>query len=107
MNSPRLPEGNFKERFGPLGRGRPHSQKKLCLAATDRQFLVRFLHEVSLREDCYYVKYSTRPRDGMHLGRCFFVTDQAAATFCEELKLHPKLLVSLQDDEFFNEFRAE
>ena len=97
--------GNFMERFGPIGRGGQHSEKKVCLTATDQDFLIRFLYEVSLREDCYYVKYSTRPRDGMYLGRCFLAADSSAARLCQELKAHPKFLVSIQDDEFFNQFR--
>jgi hypothetical protein len=78
----------------------------VCLAATDRESLVRFLYELSLRDDCYYVKYSTRARDGMYLGRCFLETDEDAATLCQDLKAHPKFLVALQDDEFFNGFRG-
>jgi hypothetical protein len=98
--------GNFMERFGPVGPDGHYSQKKVCLAATDREFLVRFLYEVSLRDDCYYVKFSTRPRDGMYLGRCFLATDHAAAQLCQDLKAHPKFLVSIQDDDFFNQFRS-
>lgn len=97
--------GVFMERFGPVGKGNPHSEKKVCFAATDKEFLVRFLYELSLRDDCYYVKYSTRARDGMYLGRCFLKADDAAGTLCRELKAHPKFLVTLQDDEFFNPFR--
>lgn len=98
--------GNFMERFGPTGRDGQYSQKKVCLVATDQHFLIRFLYEVSLREDCYYVKYSTRPRDGMYLGRCFLATDADAARLCRGFKAHPKFLVSIQDDDFFNQFRA-
>ena len=97
--------GNFMGRFGPVGEGSPHSQKKVCLAATDHEFLIRFLYALSLRNDCYYVKYSTRARDGMYLGRCFLETDEAAGRLCQDLKAHPKLLVTIQDDEFFNGFR--
>lgn len=98
--------GIFMERFGPVGEGNPFSQKKVCLVATDQEYLVRFLYELSLREDCYYVKYSTRPRDGMYLGRCFLETDEDAAMLCQDLKAHPKFLVSLQDDDFFATFRG-
>jgi hypothetical protein len=98
--------GIFMERFGPVGEGNPHSEMKVCLVATDREYLVRFLHELSLREDCYYVKYSTRPRDGMYLGRCFLETDADAAMLCQHLKAHPKFFVTLQDDGFFAGFRA-
>ncbi|MGD8862149.1 MAG: hypothetical protein PVI30_19210, partial [Myxococcales bacterium] len=70
--------GNFMERFGPVGRGEPHSEKKVCFAATDPSFLIGLLYQLSLRNDCHYVKYSTSSRDGMFLGRCFLETDAAA-----------------------------
>jgi putative acetyltransferase len=97
--------GKFMERFGPLGRTAAYSQKKLCLAATDLECLVEVLYRLSNRPDCYYVKYSTAARDGMYLGRCFLQTEQAVGRLCEALKTHPKLLVCLQDDAFFNGFR--
>lgn len=97
--------GKFAHRDGAQGEGATYSQRKLCFAATDVAFLAEFLYELSLRPDCHYVKYSIAPRDGMHLGRCFLATDQAAGELCQELKLHPKLLVTLQDDDFFATFR--
>ena len=98
--------GVFMERRGPAGRNTVYSQKKICLAATDRNFLVGLLYEWSLRADCYYVKYSSVARDGMYLGRCFLTSDEAAGRLCREYKSHPKLLVTIQDDDFFNAFRG-
>lgn len=98
--------GKFCERSGRLDPSAQYSQRKLCFAATDVRFLAQFLYELSLRDDCYYVKYSLLPRDGMHLGRCFLATDRAAGELCQQLKAHPKLLVTLQDDDFFAAFRA-
>lgn len=58
-----VPSGRFRERFGPSGRGAVYSNKKLCLVATDPEFLIDFLYGLSQRTDCYYVKYGTnRPR---------------------------------------------
>lgn len=51
------------------------------------------------------MKYSTEPRDGMYLGRCFLISDAAAARLCAEHKPHPKLMVTLQDDDFFHAYR--
>jgi hypothetical protein len=99
------PGGKFRERRGAAGQGVPYSQRKVCFAATDLPFLVDLLYELSRRPDCYYVKYSVIPRDGMHLGRCFLTTDRAAGELCQELKPHPKLLVTVQDDDFFAPFR--
>ncbi len=79
--------------------------KKLCLCATDRAFLVRMLHELSDRADCFFVKCSAEPRDGMFLGRVFLMDEQALGRLWAELKPHPKLLCSLQDDDFTLPFR--
>ena len=95
----------FRDRYGPLGRDAVYSHKKLCLVATDAAFLVDLLYGISRRKDCYYVKYGLNARDGMYLGRCFLATDQAASELCSELKGHGRLMVSLQDDDWFKEFR--
>jgi putative acetyltransferase len=97
--------GRFRGRYGLIGREGVYSSKKLCLAATDAGFLVDLLYGLSLREDCFFVKYGTVARDGMYLGRCFLATDEAASQLCNELKGHPRLLVSLQDDAWFAKFR--
>ncbi len=97
--------GVFMERHGGAGRSSAYSKKKVCLAATDKSFLVALLYDWSQRPDCYYVKYSVTPRDGMYLGRCFLTSDEAAGRLCQEYKGHPKLLVTIQDDDFFNAYR--
>jgi putative acetyltransferase len=94
------------DRVGPYGRESPGSNKKLCIVATDLRLLVDLLYGLSLRPDCAVVKYGTDQRDGMYLGRVFLATDAAAAELCEALKGHPRIMVSLQDDDFFNAFRA-
>jgi hypothetical protein len=76
------------------------------LVATDRGFLIELLYQLSLRDDCCSVKYSTFSRDGMYLGRCFLASDAAAGRLCAEHKTHPKLMVSIQDDDFFEPYRA-
>jgi hypothetical protein len=97
--------GVFMSRHGAAGEAAAYSNKKVCFVATDKAFLVALLHELSLRADCYRVKYSTTARDGMFLGRCFLTSDEAAGRLCQHHKAHPKLLVTLQDDDFFNAFR--
>jgi hypothetical protein len=103
--------GRFRERFGPAGPSatlspKTSSPKKVCLVATDAAFLIDLLYGVSLRPDCGYVKYGMVLRDGMVLGRCCMATDRAAALLCAALKGHPRLLVTLQDDDSFNSFRS-
>jgi putative acetyltransferase len=102
-----VPSGRFRERVGPLGRDAAYSQKKLCLVATDPALLIDLLYVISLRQDCYYVKYGMIARDGMYLGRVSLGTDQAVSELCQELKGHRRLMVSLQDDAWFEKFRAE
>ncbi len=102
-----VPSGRFRDRFGPLGRDAVYSRKKLCLVATDPALLVDVLYGISRRKDCYHVKYGLRARDGMYLGRCFLATDHAAAELCNELKGHARLMVSLQDDDWFDKFRDD
>ena len=98
--------GVFMERSGPARQAdKQCSQRKLCLVATDRNALARLLYDLSMRDDCYYVKYSTKPRDGMFLGRCFLTTDAAAGQLWAELKPHPKFMCSIQDDDFTESFR--
>lgn len=96
----------FMERDGPArSEGRTCSQRKLCFTATDKEALARLLHELSERADCYYVKHSIEPRDGMYLGRCFLTTDEAVGRAWAELKTHPKFFTSVQDDDFTEPFR--
>jgi hypothetical protein len=100
------PRGMFMRRWG-AGRatdGRS-SRQKLCFVATDRMLLARFLLELSWRPECHFVKYSTQPRDGMYLGRCFVVEDRQAGAWWREFKSHPRLMCSLQDDRFTEQFR--
>jgi putative acetyltransferase len=108
LNDPRFSpwaSGRFMERWGPLGKGAPSASQKLCLVATDAPFLIDLLYGLSLRADCVYVKYGTIAREGMYLGRCFLQTAAATAELCEQLKGHSRLMVTVQDDDFFNPHR--
>lgn len=100
-----VPSGRFRERFGPRGQDAVFSSKKLCLVATDPACLIDVLYGISLRQDCVYVKYGMIARDRMYLGRVSLATDQAVSELCQALKGHPRLMVSLQDDAWFNTFR--
>ena len=63
------------------------------------------LSELADRPDCYYVKYSIEPRDGMYLGRCFLLHDQEVGTLWREYKKHPRMMCNVQDDDFTLPFR--
>lgn len=98
--------GVFMRRYGDGRRpGTDYSTKKLCLVATDRAYLANTLLRLSRRPDCYYVKYSTQSKDGMYLGRCFLLQDDAVGELWQELKSDPRLMCSIQDDAFTERFR--
>jgi hypothetical protein len=98
--------GYFMARRGSawndLGR---YCNKKLCLVATDRSLLAALLHELADRPDCHFVKYSVHPRDGMYLGRCFLIDEHAVGVLWAQLKEHPGVFCSVQDDDFTAPFR--
>jgi hypothetical protein len=95
--------GVFRELRGPaFVPGPPPSQWKLCLTATDEDYLAKTLLKIAKRSDCFYVKYSTatspKSRDGMMLGRVFMASDDACGVLWAELYGDRKLMVSVQND---------
>lgn len=99
-------EGAFLQRWGAgKAGGAPCSNKKLCFVATDRALLAETLLELSRRPDCYYVKYSTRAKDGMFLGRCFLSNEEAVGRLWQLYKCHPRFMCTVQDDDFAEAFR--
>ena len=77
-----------------------YCNKKICFAATDLSFLAHLLSELTEHPKAYFVKFSTRPRDGMYLGRCFFVDETCVGDTWAKYKGHPKLFCNIQDDDF-------
>ena len=93
--------GAFMERRGAgWNEERRFSQKKLCFVATDPSLLAEVLGQLAERADCFYVKYSVKPRDGMYLGRCFLVDEEEVGALWATYKAHPRMMCSVQDDEF-------
>lgn len=78
---------------------------KLCFTGTDPADIARHLYELSQREDCYFVKFSTIPRGGIYLGRCFLETDAAVGEVWAMFRNHPTLYCTVQDDDFVKAFR--
>ena len=97
----------FRARWGPSGKGGAHSHRKLCFVATDREYLVRLLHELSERDDCHFTKYSVEAKDGMYLGRAFMKDDRIVGDLWDKYKRDPKLMCSVQDDDFTLSFRSD
>ena len=101
-------DGRFMARDGaartPDG---PYCNKKICFAATDLSFLAHLLHELSEHPKAYFVKFSTRSRDGMYLGRCFFIDQESVGKTWAKYKGHPKVFCNIQDDDFSIGWRKE
>ncbi len=103
-------EGVYMKR---LGQAYPESgdpmelypDKKVCFVATDKSLLIEVLYELSQLPSCFGVKYSTKPRDGMYLGRFVCVDDEVVGQIWSKYKFHPKLMCTLQDDAFAAPFR--
>jgi putative acetyltransferase len=98
--------GRFMMRWGGLGEHVAHSQVNLRLVSTDPSFLVDLLYGVSLRRDCWCVNYALGPRDGMYLGQLWLSSDGAVSGLYQELKGHPRLMVSIQNDVSLEDSRA-
>jgi hypothetical protein len=94
-------------RRGPAHAGDPRCpvNKKLCFTATDRAVLIRELDTLASRPECFFVKYSVAPRDGMYLGRAFFVDASLLGQLWAAYKSHPRLMCSVQDDDWANSYR--
>lgn len=94
-------EGRFVAKNGPAWNPElTRCNKKLCFAATDLPFLVGLLHELCEHPQAFFVKFSPRPRDGMYLGRCFFMDEELVGRTWAEYKGHPKVFCSIQNDDF-------
>ena len=101
-------KGSYFNKYGPAyGKDVSFSNKKLCFACTDQEFLVSLLDELSEQSDCYFVKYSADPRNGMYLGRCFFLTDDRVGEMWAHYKNHPEVFCNVQDDDFTKLFRDQ
>lgn len=84
-----------------------HSNKKLCFVATDKEFLMGLLVELASMDECYFVKLTANPRDGMYLGRCFFTSDELVGEHWARYKNHPKVMCNVQDDDFTTKYREK
>jgi hypothetical protein len=96
----------FRMRNGRSQQRAVYSHKKLCFVATDKEYLVRLLYELSEREDCHWTKYSIDPKDGMYLGRAFMTNDRIVGELWDKYKRDAKLMCSVQDDDFTLPFRS-
>lgn len=68
---------------------------------------MELLSELVALEDCYFVKYYMKPRDGMYLGRCFFTTEARVGEVWAKYKAHPKVFCSIQNDDMTEKYRKQ
>lgn len=102
----RTSNGHFMHLHGPAWNDEGRCcNKKLCFVGTDKALLADVLLQLTWRHDCYYVKYSVHPRDGMYLGRCFLMNEHEVGKVWALYKAHPRLFCSVQDDDFTEPFR--
>ena len=101
-------DGRFMARDGAARKpDLPYCNKKICFAATDLSFLAHLLHELSEHPKAFFVKFSTRSREGMYLGRCFFIDQESVGKTWAMYKNHPKVFCNIQDDDFSTGWREE
>ena len=101
--------GKFMTRDGRARRSglTAYINQKLCLVATDKEYLVGVLYEASDAPDCFYVKYLVNPKDGMYLGRIFVTTRAAVGERWARYKVDRKLMCTVQDDDYLQPFREK
>lgn len=101
------PEGSFLCKDGPAKvRGEKPVNKKLCFVVTDKELVVSILDELASLEACYWVKHTVADKAGMFLGRCFLTDAELLGRLWDKYKKHPRLMCTLQDDDFTARFRT-
>ena len=80
--------------------------KKLCFVGTDKELVASVLDELASLEACYWVKYTVADKEGMFLGRCFLTDAELLGQLWDKYKKHPRLMCTLQDDDFTARFRT-
>ena len=95
-------EGSFLRREGPAYEpDGPKCNKKLCFTSTDIDAMGQLLYELSLRDDCWFVKLDSEPgRHGMVRGRCFLTDEEAVAELWKKHKVTDTVLCTVQDDDW-------
>ena len=103
----RTKNGRYFHRYGPAYD--PEGQVanvKLCIVASARAELVALLETLAARTDCFYLNLTVAPRGGMFMGRVFLSNRIAVGQAWAELKNHPRMFVTVQDDDFTRAYRG-
>lgn len=87
--------------------GRTPSHFKLCLTATQLEYLVNILFEVSQSDQCFRVKYRPKEKSGMYLGRIVMINDEQTGQLWNHLRKDKQLFCSVQDDQFCEAYRDQ
>ena len=97
--------GHFMSRRGPA-HGFERHRHKLCFVSTDVDVLASVLDELAELPSCVFVKYSTKPVAGMHIGRCLLTDGQQVGKLWRQFRDHSHVICTVQDDEFVAPFRS-
>ena len=84
-----------------------YCNQKICFTATDVLFLAQLLRELSEHDQSYFVKFSTCPRDGMYLGRCFFIDEDSVGATWAKYMAHPRVFCNIQNDDLTSMWREK
>lgn len=82
-------------------------KKKVCFVSTDKEFLQDILFNISKANDCYDVKYSVNERGGAYFAVCHFTNESSVGDVWAQYEAHPKVWVTLQDDEGCEPYRSK
>ncbi|MEQ1508588.1 MAG: hypothetical protein ABMB14_40525 [Myxococcota bacterium] len=100
-----LSDGRFLARDGPA-KDRIHRGHKACLFGADAELLGSILDDLATEPGIAFVKISTRPRDGVVLGRVFADQVDGVLEVWTRFKAHPRLHCCVQDDALVGPWRA-
>lgn len=82
-------------------------KKRVCFVSADKAFLLDVLFKMSNDNDCHEVKYSIEERGGNYFGVASFTNDSSVGDMWARYEAHPKVWVTIQDDEFCETFRSK
>lgn len=82
-------------------------RKRVCFVSMDKDFLIDVLMKMSSDNDCHEVKYSVEERGGSYFGTASFTNESSVGDMWARYQSHPKLWVTIQDDEFCEPFRSK
>ena len=78
---------------------------KLCLYSTNQEELAIALYNISKLKECYAVKYLSKKRAGMYLGRAYIAEEKTIGNLWAKYYNHPKFMCTIQNDMYVYKYR--